>query len=236
MSATGKKWLCVVTAGLFLLLVDKCHLAGEWVIGGVEAKSFAFPFVFWALAAMLNGRWRISWILVGVASAFHVLVGGWTCLAMLCVYFWSRSSLAASAPLRSQFVPLLIGAGISLLGILPPILAGLSNNLGDAHQANVILVTQRLSHHQLFNDFSTVRVAGFAGLVLIWFVITKLAPQTVQLKAINRFAFVSIVIGFVGIVLSSQVELNSDSKAVDLLIYYWFRLPISLSHWRLLFC
>ena len=74
-------WASVVTAAVFVCLLDHCHMAGEWVIGGVEAKGFAFVLVFLALEALGRNRWNFVWLLLGAASAFHVLVGGWSVVA-----------------------------------------------------------------------------------------------------------------------------------------------------------
>lgn len=224
LAATQRSRISIFTALIFLLLLDKCHLAGEWIVGGVEAKGFAFPFVFWGLASMLNSRWKTCWVLMGIASAFHVLVGGWACLASVIVFGLTRDPKDPAASLKSQLLPLTLGGLISLIGVLPPIFVGLSAEPGTTHQANVILVTQRLGHHQLFGEFSTSRIAAFSGLILVWFVVAKLAPRSSQLKKLNTFAFISLVIGFIGLMLSSQVELDSNSFGVDLLIYYWFRL------------
>ena len=57
-------------------------MAGEWVVGGVEAKGFAYVFVFLAVADLVYGRWKQCLLLLGAASAFHVLVGGWAVLAV----------------------------------------------------------------------------------------------------------------------------------------------------------
>ena len=62
------------------------HLAGEWVVGGVEAKCFAYALVLCALREMLDGRWNRTWLLFGAATAFHPLVGGWC--GILCVGIW----------------------------------------------------------------------------------------------------------------------------------------------------
>ena len=56
-------------------------MAGEWVIGGVEAKGFAYVLVFLGLEALAANRWNRVWLLLGAASAFHVLVGGWAAVA-----------------------------------------------------------------------------------------------------------------------------------------------------------
>ena len=71
----------LLTAGLFVTALRWGHMAGEWVVGGVEAKCLAYAFVFLALEALAAERWSRVWLLLGVASSFHVLVGGWSAAA-----------------------------------------------------------------------------------------------------------------------------------------------------------
>ena len=73
------KWLSVLAAPLFVTLIDLTNFAGEWVVGGVEGKCFAYALVFWALADTAQGNWPIAWIRLGACQfLFHVLVGGWS--------------------------------------------------------------------------------------------------------------------------------------------------------------
>ena len=72
----AKAWLAVLTAELFVLLTEQTHMAGEWIIGGVEAKGFAYVLVFLGLEAMVRDRWNRAWLLWGAASLLHVVVGG----------------------------------------------------------------------------------------------------------------------------------------------------------------
>src|SRR5688572_13011991 len=67
----------LLTAGLLLFFLHNFHLAGEWIVGGVEAKGFAYVLVFLSLEAIAKNRWRAALLLAGAAGAFHVLVGGW---------------------------------------------------------------------------------------------------------------------------------------------------------------
>ncbi|MCH2181428.1 MAG: hypothetical protein MK108_05430, partial [Mariniblastus sp.] len=62
---------------LFLLLMDRFHLAGEWAIGGFEAKSISYVLLLFALEKYFRNQWKTFWPLIGAACAFHVLVGGW---------------------------------------------------------------------------------------------------------------------------------------------------------------
>ena len=76
-----RPWWSVISAGLFVCLQERCQMAGEWVIGGLESKGFAYVLVFLALEMLVRGRWNAMFGLLGAASAVHVLVGGWSAIA-----------------------------------------------------------------------------------------------------------------------------------------------------------
>ena len=76
-----RAWWALPTAVLLVVLTKWFPMAGEWIIGGVEAKGFAYVLVFLGLEAILRNRRRRTWLLLGGASAFHVLVGGWSAVA-----------------------------------------------------------------------------------------------------------------------------------------------------------
>ena len=75
--------LSIATAALFLVLNDRFHLAGEWVVGGFEAKGLAYFFVLMALGSLVRRDFCWLWPYLGFACAFHVLVGGWATIAVL---------------------------------------------------------------------------------------------------------------------------------------------------------
>lgn len=68
-------------------------MAGEWLIGSVEPKVFAYSAIFMALSSLFSGRylWMTAWL--GVAASFHALVGGWTSIAILLLLLWRRRSV-----------------------------------------------------------------------------------------------------------------------------------------------
>ncbi|MDO4568748.1 MAG: hypothetical protein Q4D38_00005, partial [Planctomycetia bacterium] len=71
----------IVSGTLFLFLCSHFSFAGEWVVGGVEAKGFAFAFLFIALGELVRNRWNACWVWLGLATLFHVLIGGWGMVA-----------------------------------------------------------------------------------------------------------------------------------------------------------
>ncbi len=135
----------VLSAVLLVGLMAHGHLSGEWVVGGAEAKGFAYVCVFLALEALVRGRWNMAWVAVGAASAFHVLVGGWTgvCLG----FAWLMDRDADRPGLLKMLPGLLAGIAISLPGLLPALLLTLGSNPAVVAQANYIYVVLRLGHH-----------------------------------------------------------------------------------------
>jgi hypothetical protein len=92
-----RAWISVLTATLFVFLLQHYNMAGEWVVGGAEGKGFAFALIFFALEAMVEGYWNRMWILLGVASAFHILVGGWAAVAAGTVWILRKWSIDTPA-------------------------------------------------------------------------------------------------------------------------------------------
>ena len=121
-AVVSQAWISVLTATLFVFLLQHYNMAGEWVIGGAEAKGFSFALVFLALEALVDGYWNRMWILLGAATAFHALVGGWAAVAAAAVWFLrggTFSKVAGTVPVPSapdQHPRRSIAQWLSLLG------------------------------------------------------------------------------------------------------------------------
>lgn len=80
-------------------------IASEWIVGGLEAKAIAYGFVLIAISFFLTGQYIFMSLLLGCATSFHVLVGGWAfliCIGWFCIR--SRQRL----PQISKSIPLLL--------------------------------------------------------------------------------------------------------------------------------
>ena len=140
----------VLTAGLFAMLIDRGHMAGEWVVGGVEAKGFAYVLVFLGLRCVALGQWSRVWLLLGAASAFHVLVGGWAVVAALVAW-----CITGDRQSRLMQIPYLAaGCVLALPGVLPSAALTWGAEPEVTRQAAVIYVFERLSHHLVFHRLS----------------------------------------------------------------------------------
>ena len=115
-SILPRRYVSLLSAAWFLVLVDYCHLAGEWAIGGLEAKGIAYACVLFGLHALMCQRWTAVWIWLGAASAFHVLVGGWSAVAAGLAWWLSGRQ---RPPVRSMWKGLVSGFALALFGLVP---------------------------------------------------------------------------------------------------------------------
>jgi hypothetical protein len=224
-----KAWLAPLTAAVFVALLQRFNLAGEWVIGGVEAKGFAFVLVFLGLEAWLQDRWNRAWLLFGAASAFHVLVGGWTVLAVGLVWLAGRvlrrgPSSGPSLPSLVSMLPgLLGGLLLALPGLVPSLLLNWHTDRQTVQQANVIYVYERLPHHLDPWRFPPTYVVAFAVLVAVWLVLCRIAPPQPPVRRLRAFVAAALAISLTGL-LVSLLDLWDRALAAGLLRFYWFRL------------
>lgn len=219
---TSRPMLSALAAAWFLILSDSCRMAGEWVVGGVEAKPFAYSCVFAGLAAMVAGNFRTCWLWYGAAMAFHFVVGGWAIVAAILTVLLSNEQ---NLSLR-KIVPWLAA------GLVPALLsvwaAGDVFNSGityaEARQADRIIVYDRLAHHLAFHTFPHRRMIKFAVLVAATVVMGKrLSHGDLRSTRLVRFALATVLIAGAGIVIDQSLLWNLDLAAM-ILRYYWYRL------------
>ena len=119
--------------------------AGEWIVGGLEAKAVAYGLILMAIALMLAGRYLGMALLLGLATSFHVLVGGWAFLTTL-GWFCLRPSTRLSK-LR-EIYPLLLLLYLAASAVaLPSVVQQFASTPTDAIAPSYIYVFLRLSHH-----------------------------------------------------------------------------------------
>ena len=235
------RFMSVLSALFFLLLNDRFHLAGEWVVGGFEAKGIAYFFVIYALSFLVRGQWKYVWPLLGAASAFHVLVGGWSVVACLFAAIVVRVRRASTKSTRVEYwasqgshlwLSFLIGGILALPGILPPLLSDFGATAQQRQFAAEVYVSQRIAHHLDFSAFPTWHVARFAMICAFWgwlyfWLKNRLMLNPVifhrKLEPLQDFAAGALLISFCGLMLSGLAE-TGNSFCVGLLRFYWFRL------------
>ncbi len=125
-------WASVISALVFACFMVKFQMAGEWIIGGIEGKVFAYVFVFLGLDALARNRWNLMWVLFGIAATYHPIVGGWSVIAGAVAWLLQRRT--DRMPLKRMLLPLLIGGAISLIGVVPGVMMDLPPKTETAQQ------------------------------------------------------------------------------------------------------
>ena len=220
----------VLSAALFVAASQWTNLAGEWVVGGFEAKGLAYVAVFAALRAWSCGAWNRAWVCLGIATAFHALAGGWTAIGLAVVWLADRNRPALSA----MFPGLLIGALVATVGVWPAVALNADTPSDVVDLANVIYVFERLPHH--LAPFSKPasewgpRVLRHGLLLLALYFLARVAHRIdgaadgrAKLRPLHYLAGVGIALAIAGGVIELWLA-PQPPLAARWLRYYWFRL------------
>ncbi len=234
-------WAAALSALVWIVLVDTCDFAGEWVVGGlvgkggVEGKCFAYAFILFGLAALAAGRWTAPWVWFGAAAAMHPLVGGWAVLAGLGAWI---AEPRASRPNTFALVPgLLLGGVLALPGLAPALALDRGASPEDSAKAARIYVFERLPHHLApatlpadeFRRRSVrfgILVAAFAA-IAVWLSKSQRKNETHEFNAhgvarIMRFATMTLLGNCIGLLIELLLA-DQPLTAARVLRYYWFR-------------
>jgi hypothetical protein len=214
----------VLSAAIFVLLNIHAHLAGEWVVGGVEAKCFAYVFVVLALREVIDSRWGLVCLLLGASIAFHPIVGGWS--AVLCATIWILSGRREQS-FASMLPGIVAGGALALIGVVPALSLTQNESAEIVAEAARIYVFDRLPHHLAPLTLPAAEIArrfgGHAALLVALSLLTIAMRSDKNCRRILQFAWGAVFIATVG--LAIEVALwNQPIVAGRLLRYYWFRL------------
>lgn len=221
----------VLSAGLFVALLDHGSMAGEWVVGGVEAKGFAFILGLLGIEAVVRDRWNRAWIWLGLASAFHVLVGGW--LVATAGFAWLMMRCGKEdRPVNARLWALLLGGVLALPGLIPAILLTRGVDPAVAAEAARIYVFERLPHHLSPQTFPWNYLLRYMLLVGAWLWLATRKPCEAPCRRLIAMVNGSLLICLVGLVIAWAAPWYPGNIA-SLLRYYWFRtadvmLPLGL--------
>ncbi len=210
------------------------NFAGEWLIGGFEAKPIAYLFVLLGLRAWIVGKWNRAWVYLGIASAWHVLVGGWSVLILLVLWLfgWRRE-----VPLRSFLPGLALGGALAMFGVVPALSLGGGESTEVTSEAAEIYVFERLPHHLAPLHKPPEWIANRAGrhamvvtllAGLLWIRRGDLGGSWGALRhdaagKLALFACGAMTLAMLGLAIEWLLW-DDPPRAAGLLRFYWFRL------------
>ena len=218
----GRRFLCLGIAVLWISGIEYGNLAGEWVVGGIEAKVPAYGLVLLALGNLVQRRWAWVWILSGAAAAFHVLTGGWTVVAAMVCWFVTERKRRDRVKLISP--ALFIGGALALFGLVPALAMSWGSDPEQTAMAARIYSYFRIKHHLLPSDFHASWYFRFGILVsamlggLVFY-----RQKDERVKILGWFCLATLAISAIGLVVGWLAP-YAPTVAAKLLRYYWFRL------------
>lgn len=194
-------------------------------LDGFQPKSPAYPLLFFALVFAMREQWVRAGLSAGLAAVFHIIIGGWGCLALLVALLARRAParavfryLAGTAPLCG---PLVLAVGLFHAG----------GATGLQSQMDAIYVRFAEPHccdPSFFLDAGRLAqtVAAFGATTLLAF----LWPAPTRLFAAFVAALVGFaVLGFVAspLALYPLLKLYPFQLAVGLSVLWLFVLTLS---------
>lgn len=220
-----RAWPALLIAMLWIAGVRYGNLAGEWIVGGIEAKVPAYGLVLFGIAEVLRDRWHRAWVWMGLAASLHVLTGGWSVVATMVAWIVCRFRGHTNAPFFST--ELLIGGGISLFGVLPAAMMNMDGS-GQSSAASMIYVYDRIPHHLLPADFDLIWYARHSIVIAgcAWLILYRPEKDT-RWRLISAILIGVLSIEICGLLLG-MLPAIAPEFAASLLRFYWFRLSDAL--------
>jgi hypothetical protein len=212
-------WGRIIAAALFSLALRHTTMAGEWVLGGCEAKVFAWAFVLGGVGEWLRGRVAAAWLLCGLATAWHPIVGGWALVALVVAFAIRPTPLGGVG----NVVLLVVGLALAAAGVVPALSMSAGADAATRAAAAKIYVVERLNHHLLLRTFAEAVVARHLLAVAVWWIVHRIAPSTSARQRLTAFTLGALSISAAGVAIS-LVETFAPTVAFGLLRFYWFRL------------
>lgn len=207
------------------------HWAGEWVVGGAEAKVAAYACIFGALGCFFRQQTWMAWILLGLASAMHIVTGVWVMGCCAVVSYALSESGPGRVPrwISVHAKPLGLALILACIGALPALAMDWGVSSETVGKAAQIQVYGRLGHHLAPSLFAEYRWQSFGILLAIGCCVHGFAlrqpfrcwPFGVRWLVAN--AWLALGIAFVGAGIDFGVGAIDRTLAAKVLKYYWFR-------------
>ena len=211
-------WSPLWCGWLFLLITSIGNFSGEWLVGGVEGKVFAYAFLFAAFADLIDRHPRRAALWTGLAISFHPVVGVWGLLAFFgsqaVSLLWDLFRDGRPSPSRSSrgwktlvidrissaIQPAMILFMTSLPGLIPVIeLLTASVPPEIKYEANYIQVYFRLAHHLDPMTFPARAYWGYAGLFGLFLAGMTWGGRPNSRKSFDLIVIWSVVFALMGV-------------------------------------
>ncbi len=233
----------LLSATVLLAIQSTGSWSGEWLIGGVESKVFAYGFVFAGWGALLAGRVNAAGLWLGLATTLHPVVGAWATIATLAGIawrWWTDAARAARSNVPLPRLPFMLiptlwwfVAAAPGIGWALPVLR--SADAATSQLADFIQVSYRLAHHLDPWTFPRESHLFFGGLIVLWLLATLTTRLSDRDRLLEAITTAAILFGLAAMGLTYGVRpwtfppTEVQQLQLKLLKFYPFRLADLMS-------
>ena len=186
--------------------------AGEWFVGGLETKVFAYCFVLLSLSSFIRNNIKWGMIYSGLSLSFHLLVGGYHLFCLIPFFLITQSVDKNFFVKLLKSIPYFLISGF--LGLIEAFSSFfLSDQSGIEKVGWDIYVNVRVPHHTV-PEFSIK-----TWLILIIFTVINiifLKSKNQTKRYLSSYSLFTVVILLIGLL----IYYNFDSHYLR---YYFFR-------------
>ena len=199
-------------------LSNQSMFAGEWMIGGLETKPFAYCSILFALYFAMRKRPKVAAALLGLAFSFHMLVGfyGGFCIAAASAIVYRKSIIGNGFKRFIEPISAYIIAGA--FGIYSIVQYISASSGADQSTAGEIYVLYRVAHHVLPSAWANELWLPLSIMCAIILVAGAIFIREKPLKLL----LIAASMGFVFFGIGAILFLTNN---IPLLRFYWFRFP-----------
>lgn len=201
---------------VILFLENQSLIAGEWMVGGADPKTFAYALAILALAFMYKEKYLLGFALAGGALSFHVLIGIYGLICSIAAILLTRSSWKETIQdlLRKSW-PVFITGIFGILAIFQQLIPQ-----GEIEQDTAwkIYVEFRVPHHLLPSAWPGGNWYIELILAVFFFLVVYLLSKYGPLKFTAAYALGSASLFLLGLIIFAIGQ-------TSLLRFYWFRYP-----------
>lgn len=217
LKATQNELIYLLASLLFFSFFPAGMGAGEWMIGGLETKVFAYGFVLLSLSSALKKEKTWTLIFAALALDFHLLIGIYHLFALLPIFYLQRQKNEKTRRKTVENIGLFLFIGsFGIYGIFQ----GIIDNQETGQEAWKIYVQLRVPFHTLPSVFPStfwIKLILFSGIQLLIFTQTKRE----KLRFLSSYALFTSLICVVGLLVFSFSDIGN-------LRFYFFRFSDAL--------
>ena len=196
----GITWWGLIMLFVVWLNVEQSLVAGEWIIKIASPKPVSYGFVFLALDSLLRRKLLRSGVYSGLAISFHVAVGMWSAVALICTVVITRKEYVSIKELLSFVTAIVL---LSLPGLIAPltnVLSGFSTAGTGASASEVARISVLLANpFHLDPDYFITGLEYLKVIVFFFLTLFLLNKFVEKQKAGIMIAFIACLFFIFGI-------------------------------------